>query len=265
MIIRRLLVACALLVSGLGLVAASGASAVAPECEGPGGGNRGKVPACDVIPGDRTFEVTSLEARPGGTIDFTASGFVRDAGGGQTLRFKLNDIDFVGPQLEADVDGNVSGSLTLPDAATFERYRAEYGSNRWWIRVLAGGFREDSASDAPNSSLHDEFTLVDAPALTSAVGGSVNAAGTHLRLALEPGTATVTKVRVKSVRAVRIGRTPRVITIARGTVEPRESARLELTKAGKRYYKTRTTLKVVAVSSAPGADAVTKTFKVKKK
>lgn len=158
MIIRRLLAVCALLFASLGLVASP--SAHAADCEGPATGVRGKKPLCDLNPGDaRKFTLTTAEAAPGGTVNFTASGFVRDEGGGQTLTFKFNDIDIIGSGVEADADGNASGSITLPDAAVFKKYQSEYGSDRWWIRVLVGSGRSDGAPDLPAASLHAEFTV----------------------------------------------------------------------------------------------------------
>ncbi len=159
MIIRRLLAVCALLVASLGLVITP--NAYAADCEGPATGERGKKPLCELEVGDRKFTITTGEVAPGGTLSFTASGFTRDEGGGQTLTFKLNDIDIVGSGVEADAQGNASGSITLPDAAVFEKYKSEYGSDRWWIRVLVGSGRADGASDLPAASYYADFKLSD--------------------------------------------------------------------------------------------------------
>ncbi len=97
--------------------------------------------------------------KPGGTVQFNASGFVRDAGGGQTLTFKLNDIDIIGSQ-EADASGNASGTIKLPAAKVFKKYETEYGSYKWWVRVLVGSGRPDGATDLPAASYHDGFKLV---------------------------------------------------------------------------------------------------------
>lgn len=270
MIIRRLVVVCALLLAGLGLVSAPSANAA--ECEGPATGKRGKVPLCDLNPGDaRKFTLTTAKVKPGGKLKFTASGFVRDEGGGQTLTFKLNDIDIIGSGVEADADGNASGSITVPDIEVFKKYQREYGSERWWVRVLVGSGRSDGAPDLPAASIHDEFRLTTPLGPTRggkpsrAVGGSVNAKGTHLALTLKPGTAKKTKLQVESLSPVPIGSRPRMITVAKGQVKPKKKATLKLTNDGKRYFRRYDALYVAAVSKAHGSKAATKIFKIKKK
>ncbi len=119
---------------------------------------RGAEPLCDT-PNGRTFTLLVNEAAPGDEIKFSGSGFVRTAGGGQTLSLKLNDVDVIGARIEADADGNVSGSVTLPDIETFRNYQEQYGAKRWWVRVLVGSGRADGQDDAPAASLSDEFTL----------------------------------------------------------------------------------------------------------
>jgi LPXTG-motif cell wall-anchored protein len=134
-------------------------AAHAAECSSdPVTAVRGKDPLCDT-PNGRTFTLLVDEAAPGDSVRFSGSGFVRDAGGGQTLSLKLNDVDIIGARIEADADGNVSGSVTLPDIETFRNYQEQYGSERWWVRVLVGSGRADGQDDAPAASLSDEFTL----------------------------------------------------------------------------------------------------------
>lgn len=58
---------------------------------------------------------------PGATIDFTGTGFVRDAGGGQTLNIKLNDIDIVAsasPSPSASPSTTASGSVNVTTEVT---------------------------------------------------------------------------------------------------------------------------------------------------
>lgn len=176
MIIRRFLAVCTLLVASLGLVITPNAYAA---CTGPVDCERGKDPIPDTANG-RTFKLTTTSAAPGGTIQWTGTGFVRDAGGGQTLTFKLNDVNIIGSGEVANDDGTASGTITLPDAAVFEKYKADFGSEVWWIRVLVGAGRSDGDPDGPNSSLHAEFTLTD------------GASGTTPSASSSPTTSTTT-------------------------------------------------------------------------
>ncbi len=268
MIVRPVLAVLALLVASVGLVSAP---SYAADCEGPATGKRGKEPLCDLVVGDREFKLTKGKAKPGGTLKFKASGFVRDEGGGQTLTFKLNDIDIIGPSIEADADGNAKGTIKLPKAEVFNKYKAEYGSYKWWVRVLVGSGRPDGQPDLPAASLHDRFRLVGlkpTPIYGSparAVGGSVDAKATHLTLSLKRGTASKTKLVVESLSPVPIGRKSRMITVASGATKPKKKVTLKLSKDGKRYFRRHEALYVAAVSKTPKSKAVTRVFKIEKK
>lgn len=268
MIVRPVLAAFVLLLGSLGLVSAP---SYAADCEGPATGERGKEPLCDLVVGDRKFKITKGKVKPGGTVKFKASGFVRDAGGGQTLTFKLNDIDIIGSGIEADAEGNASGKIKLPKSDVFNKYKAEYGSYKWWVRVLVGSGRADGEPDLPAASLHDRFKLVGLKPTptygspTRAVGGSVDAKATHLTLALKPGAASKTKLVVESLSPVPIGRKSRMITVAQGATKPKKKVTLKLTKDGKRYFKRYDALYVAAVSTTPKSKAVTRIFKIEKK
>ncbi len=258
MIVRRLFAVLVLLAASLGLVVVP---AYAEDCQPASSPEaRGKIPVCDT-PNGRTFELSVSSAAAGGTVDFEGTGFVRELGGGQTLMFKLNDQGFIGPKIVANDDGTVSGTLQLPGAGTFEQYRRDYGSERWWIRVLVGGAVED---DGPNSSLHDGFDLIVPPTVT---GGSVNAQGTKLALRLKPGSGEKTKVVVKSKGKVALknGGKKKVITVASGKAVATEEVALPLTKAGKKYFKTNGALTVVVTSKVRGAGTAVTAFKVRKR
>lgn len=113
MIIRRLLAVFVLLFASLGLISAPAAHAQdEEECQPQTAPERGKIPICDT-PNGRTFELLDAEGEPaetigaetGGTIRFRASGYVRDdVTGGQSLTFKLNDIDIIGSE-DLDASG----------------------------------------------------------------------------------------------------------------------------------------------------------------
>lgn len=258
MIVRRLFAVFVLLAASLGLVAVP---AYAEDCQPASSPEaRGKIPVCDT-PNGRTFELSVSRAAAGGTIDFEGTGFVSDLGGGQTLTFKFNDIGYIGTPVRANDDGTVTGTLQLPDAGTFERYRSEYGSERWWIRVLVGGA---VPNDGPNSSLHDGFDLIVPPTVT---GGSVNAQGTKLALQLKPGSGEKTKLVVKSKGKVALkkGGKKKVITAASGSAVATDEVTLPLTKAGKKYFKTNGALTVVVTSKVRGAGTAATTFKIKKR
>lgn len=153
MIIRRLLAVFVLLFASLGLVTTP--SAYAADCV-PG---RGVDPLPALQPGGQSFELLDAEAEAGGTIRFKASGFKRDQEplGGQTLNFKLNDIDPAFPPggIKADDAGNVEGTLTLPTTDAF-RALAECGAKKWWVRVLVGAGAEN---DSPAGSHFVYFDL----------------------------------------------------------------------------------------------------------
>lgn len=263
MIVRPVLAVLALLLGSLGLVSAP---AHAADCQPATSPDRGKIPVCDT-PNGRTFMLTASKAAPGTKIGFTGTGFVRDQGGGQTLTFKLNDIDLIGSPVVANDDGTVTGSIRLPGVKVFKSYQRKYGSERWWVRVLVGVGRPDGEPDMPAATIHDGFKVSGLPSgqATRAVAGSVNPKATHLTLALEPGAASKTKLVVESLSPVPIGRKSRMITVATGSTKPKKKATFKLTKDGQRYFKRYDALYVAAVSKAPKSKAVTRIFKIEKK
>lgn len=163
-----------LLSAGPALALAPAAQSAAPgSCASdPVTAQRGAEPLCDT-PNGRTFALDVAEASPGSTVDFHGTGFVRDAGGGQTLTLKLNDIDIIGSRIEAAADGTVDAQVTLPSQEVFDAYAEQYGTKRWWVRVLVGSGRADGADDAPSASLSSEFTL---PADATPGGGTEDGA-----------------------------------------------------------------------------------------
>lgn len=144
-------------VFALGTVSATTSYAV--DCSNdPVTAVRGKDRMCDT-PNGRTFTVSQTKVAPGATIDFTGTGFVRDAGGGQTLNIKLNDIDIVASRLEADASGKISGTITLPGKEVFDAYKSQYGAETFWLRVLVGTGRADGQADTPAASLSDSINV----------------------------------------------------------------------------------------------------------
>ena len=141
---------------------------------------RGKDRLCDT-PNGRTFTVSQTKVAPGATIEFTGTGFVRDAGGGQTLNIKLNDIDIVASRLEADASGNISGTITLPGKEVFEAYKSQYGAETFWLRVLVGSGRADGQADTPAASLSDsvnvELTVAASASPSPSASPSTTASG----------------------------------------------------------------------------------------
>ncbi|WP_062217605.1 LPXTG cell wall anchor domain-containing protein [Streptomyces sp. NBRC 109706] len=131
---------------------------------------RGRLPLCG-NPAGRTVTITSGPVAPGGTVTFTGTGFVRDVDGrGQTVNLRFNDVDLIGGSFVADDEGNLSGEVTIPDQATLDAYRSEYGAERFWLRFLTGAAATDGEDDAPARSLHAFVELVDDGAADS--GGS---------------------------------------------------------------------------------------------
>lgn len=149
MIIRRFVAVSVLLMASLGLVGTPSAQAACTD--------RGVNPLPELKAGERSFELLDTEAEAGGSIRFKVGGFVRDAGGGQTLNFKLNDVDptLAASQSKADDLGNLEGTVTLPSAEEF-RGLAKCGAKKWWVRVLVGAGAEN---DMPAASYYREFTL----------------------------------------------------------------------------------------------------------
>lgn len=193
MIIRRFAAVCVLLMASLGLIASPSAYAA---CTGPVDCERGKDPIPDT-PNGRTFVLKTTSAAPGGTIEWTGTGFVRDAGGGQTLTFKLNDVDIIGSGVEADAEGNASGSVTLPDAAVFKKYQSDFGSEIWWVRVLVGSGRSDGEPDLPAASIHAKFELTGLDSNATTPSSSTSPTTSTTPSSTTPSSGTLPKTGIE--------------------------------------------------------------------
>ncbi len=204
--------------------------------------------------------ITSTTHTPGGKLTVKLSNFKNASGvGGQSVAFR---IDAAGPVLTCiatNGNGDATGDVPIP---------AEITAGAHTLNVLAGTAC-GAGSQPPPRSIPLAFDVTDAadPTVARATGGSVNAKGTKVTLALKPGTAETTKLTVKSKGKVKLpgAKKKKLITVAKGSVGAQTKVTLSLTKTGKKYFKKNKSLKVVVTSKAPGAAAATKTFKVKKK
>lgn len=204
--------------------------------------------------------ITSTTHTAGGKLTVKLSNFKNATGvGGQAVAFKIDGAGDVLTCIQTDGDGNKTGDVPIPASIT---------TGAHVLNVLAGTAC-GAGQQPPGRMIPLAFDVTDAadPTVARATGGSVNAKGTKVTLALKPGTAKTTKLVVKSKGKVKLpgAKKKQLITVAKGSVGAQTKVTLSLTKTGKKYFKKNKSLKVVVTSKAPGAAAKTKTFKVKKK
>ncbi|GAA0811232.1 hypothetical protein [Spirilliplanes yamanashiensis] len=113
-------------------------------------------------PQGATVSLAASTARAGATLRFSGTGWKNQAGRGQVVTIKLDDVDILRDVTASD-SGAISGSVTIP---------ARTGTGQHWLRFLAGSGAEN---DGPARSLASAMLTVTAG---SSGGATPTATGT---------------------------------------------------------------------------------------
>lgn len=120
-------------------------------------------------PKGATVSLAAGSVKAGATLRFTGTGWRNDAGRGQVVTIKLDDVDILRDVTATD-SGALSGSVTIP---------AKVGAGEHWLRLLAGS---GAANDDPARTLASAMFTVTAggaaPTTTAApTGGTLPKTG----------------------------------------------------------------------------------------
>jgi hypothetical protein len=130
------------------------------------------------VPKGATVTLAATTVQAGKTIRFTGTGWVNDAGRGQIVTIKLDDVDIL-KDLTATDAGAISGTVTIP--------KATKTSGTHWLRFLAGSGRE---GDDPNRTLASALFTVTAAGGTGSTatgGGTGTGTGTLPKTGIDAG------------------------------------------------------------------------------
>ena len=205
-------------------------------------------------PATVTIDTPSVSAA-GGTVSFSGTGFLNNAGKPQKVYVKLDDHgdDGIGPYLAA-ADGTLKGSVALSDPEAPADIAD--ASKAHWLRFLAGpsGTYPDNG---PARSLKAAFAVVAPP--VRATGTALRVASGRIALRLAAGSASGARGTATLRRSG--------VTLARGAFALADArthtVRIAPTAAGRRALKAGRTLTARLVLTPSSGAALTTTVTVK--